>query len=242
MTKRSRTVPWRCSVKNTATRSVSWILAFPANCAAARTSQRTGDIGMFKIIAETGVAAGVRRVEAITGDNTLAWVQAQNDPAEPRRRRAGAPAADLPDRIAQVQEQVKSPGKRPGPGAQPRWPPTPATTWLPARLTEIKGIKVLARRYRAVPIPRRCAAWSISSRTSSSRRWCCWRPRPTGKISVVGGVTADLTGRIKAGDLVGFVSDPAGRQGRRPSGHGHGGGSDAAALAAAIASVRSWWG
>ena len=92
---------------------------------------RTGDIGLFKIVSEGGVAAGVRRVEAITGDNALAWVQNQNALLTQVAGMLRSTPADLPARIAQVQDQVKALEKTWSSAAS--WPPAPATTWRQRR-------------------------------------------------------------------------------------------------------------
>ena len=123
---------------------------------------RTGDIGLFKIVSEGGVAAGVRRVEAITGDNALAWVQNQNALLTQVAGMLRSTPADLPARIAQVQDQVKALEKTWSSRAA-SWPPAPATTWRPAPRSR-------SRASRSWPpasptsIPRPCAAWSTTSR------------------------------------------------------------------------------
>ncbi|SAI57377.1 alanyl-tRNA synthetase [Bordetella ansorpii] len=199
--------------------------------------QRTGDIGLFKIVAEGGVAAGVRRVEAITGDNALAWVQQQNALLV---RAAGAlrsTVADLPDRIAQVQDQIKSLEKE---LEQARGKlAASAGSDLADKAAEVKGVKLVAASLGDVdPKALRGMVDTLKDRLKSAV--VLLAAGADGKISLVGGVTADLTGRVKAGDLVGFVAGQVGGKGGGRPDMAMGGGSDLAALPAAVASVQKW--
>jgi len=199
---------------------------------------RTGDIGLFKIVAEGGVAAGVRRVEAITGDNALAWVQSQHALL---LRAAGvlrSTPADLPERIAQVQDQVRALEKD---LEQARGKlAASAGNDLAAKATEVKGVKVLAASIGDVdPKALRGMVDNLKDRLKSAVVLLA-SAGGDGKISVVGGVTADLTGRVKAGDLVGFVAGQVGGKGGGRPDMAMGGGTDAQALPAAVASVSGW--
>ena len=198
---------------------------------------RTGDIGLFKIVAEGGVAAGVRRVEAITGDNALAWVQQQNALL---LRAAGAlrsTVADLPDRIAQVQEQIKSLEKE---LEQARGKlAASAGSDLAGKAAEVKGVKLVAASLGDVdPKALRGMVDTLKDRLKSAV--VLLAAGTDGKISLVGGVTADLTGRVKAGDLVGFVAGQVGGKGGGRPDMAMGGGTDLKALPAAVASVQTW--
>ncbi len=199
--------------------------------------QRTGDIGLFKIVAEGGVAAGVRRVEAITGDNALAWVQQQNALLV---RAAGAlrsTVADLPDRIAQVQDQIKSLEKE---LEQARGKlAANAGNDLADKAAEIKSVKLVAASLGDVdPKALRGMVDALKDRLKSAV--VLLAAGADGKISLAGGVTADLTGRVKAGDLVGFVAGQVGGKGGGRPDMAMGGGTDLAALPAAVASVQKW--
>lgn len=198
---------------------------------------RTGDIGLFKIVSESGVAAGVRRVEAITGDNALAWVQQQNALLQ---RAAGAlrsTVADLPERIAQVQDQVKSLEKE---LEQARAKlAASAGSDLADKAAEVKGVKLVAASLGEVdPKALRGMVDSLKDRLKSAV--VLLAAGGDGKISLVGGVTADLTSRVKAGDLVGFVAGQVGGKGGGRPDMAMGGGTDAKALPAAVASVQKW--
>jgi alanyl-tRNA synthetase len=199
---------------------------------------RTGDIGMFKIVGETGVAAGVRRVEAITGDNTVAWVQAQTALLNRVAAALRAPAAELPDRIAQVQDQVKALEKDLD-QARSRLASSAGNDLAARQTVEIKGIKVLAAGIDSAD-PKALRGMVDQLKDKLKPAVVLLAGSADGKISVVGGVTADLTDRIKAGDLVGFVSSQLGGKGGGRPDMAMGGGSNAEALPAAIASVRQW--
>ena len=200
---------------------------------------RTGDIGLFKIVSEGGVAAGVRRVEAITGDNALAWVQ---NLAATLARAAGAlktQPAELPERIAQVQDQVRA-LERELDQARARLAAS-AGNDLAGQAIEVKGVKLLAASLGdADPKALRGMVDQLKDRLKSGV--VLLAGAAGGKISVVGGVTADLTDRIKAGDLVGYVAGRVGGKGGGRPDMAMGGGTDAAALPAAIASVPDWVG
>jgi alanyl-tRNA synthetase len=199
---------------------------------------RTGDIGLFKIVSESGVAAGVRRVEAITGDIAMGWVQQQTALWARAASLLRSAPADVPDRIVQMQEQVKALERE---VAQMRSQlAARAGNDLVSRAIELKGVKVLAAKV--------ADADSKALRGMLDQLKDKLKPAVVllaagsadGKINVVGGVTADLTDRIKAGDLVGFVSSQVGGKGGGRPDMAMGGGSNLAALPAAIASVQQW--
>ncbi len=199
---------------------------------------RTGDIGLFKIVAEGGVAAGVRRVEAITGDNALAWVQSQNALLLRAAGMLRTTPADLPERLAQVQEQLRTLEKD---LEQARGKlAASAGNDLAAKAAEVKGVKVLAASLGDIdPKALRGMVDNLKDRLKSAVVLLA-SAGGDGKISLVGGVTADLTGRVKAGDLVGFVAGQVGGKGGGRPDMAMGGGNDAQALPAAVASVQGW--
>jgi len=199
---------------------------------------RTGDIGLFKIVTEGGVAAGVRRVEAITGDNALAWVQSQNALLLRAAGMLRTTPADLPERLAQVQEQLRTLEKD---LEQARGKlAASAGNDLAAKAAEVKGVKVLAASLGDIdPKALRGMVDNLKDRLKSAVVLLA-SAGGDGKISLVGGVTADLTGRVKAGDLVGFVAGQVGGKGGGRPDMAMGGGNDAQALPAAVASVQGW--
>ncbi|MCW0210385.1 MAG: alanine--tRNA ligase [Achromobacter sp.] len=200
---------------------------------------RTGDIGLFKIVSEGGVAAGVRRIEAITGDNALAWVQNQNALLTQVAGMLRSTPADLPARIAQVQEQVKALEKDLE-QSRSKLAASAGNDLASSAAVDVKGIKVLAAGIGDVdPKALRGMVDNLKDRLKPAVVLLA-TGSADGKISVVGGVTADLTDRIKAGDLVGFVAAQVGGKGGGRPDMAMGGGTDVSALPAAIASVQKW--
>ena len=201
--------------------------------------RRTGDIGLFKVVSEGGVAAGVRRIEAITGDNALAWVQDQNALLQRAAGVLRAPAHELPERIVQVQEQLKALEKELE-QARTKLAASAGNDLAATATVEVKGIKVLAASIGDVdPKALRGMVDNLKDRLKPAVVLLA-AGSADGKISLVGGVTADLTGRIKAGDLVGFVAGQVGGKGGGRPDMAMGGGTDLAALPAAVASVQKW--
>ncbi|VFR52681.1 Alanyl-tRNA synthetase [plant metagenome] len=200
---------------------------------------RTGDIGLFKIVAEGGVAAGVRRVEAITGDNALKWVQNLNATLA---RAAGAlktQPAELPERIAQVQEQVRALEKDLE-QARAKLAASAGNDLAASAAVDLGGAKLLAAVVKDVdPKALRGMVDQIKDRLKPAVVLLA-AGGPDGKISVVGGVTSELVGRVKAGDLVGHVAGQIGGKGGGRPDMAMGGGVDLAALPAAVDSVRQW--
>ncbi|VFR34704.1 Alanyl-tRNA synthetase [plant metagenome] len=200
---------------------------------------RTGDIGLFKIVGEGGVAAGVRRVEAITGDNALKWVQNLNATLA---RAAGAlktQPAELPERIAQVQEQVRALEKDLE-QARAKLAASAGNDLAARAAVDLGGAKLLAAVVKDVdPKALRGMVDQIKDRLKPAVVLLA-AGGPDGKISVVGGVTPELVGRVKAGELVGHVAGQIGGKGGGRPDMAMGGGVDLAALPAAVDSVRQW--
>ncbi|HEY0293734.1 MAG TPA: alanine--tRNA ligase [Bordetella sp.] len=199
--------------------------------------ERTGDIGLFKIVSETGVAAGVRRVEAITGDNALHWAQGQNALLAKVAGQLRTPVAELPERIAQVQDQLKALEKDLD-QARAKLAAS-AGNDLADKAAEVKGIKLVAASLGEVD-PKALRGMVDSLKDKLKSAVVVLAAGGEGKISLAAGVTSDLTGKIKAGDLLGFVAGQVGGKGGGRPDMAMGGGTDAQALPAAIASVRKW--
>jgi alanyl-tRNA synthetase len=199
--------------------------------------ERTGDIGLFKIMSESGVAAGVRRVEAITGDNALHWAQGQNALLAKVAGQLRTPVADLSDRIAQVQDQIKALEKD---LEQARGKlAASAGNDLAGNAADIKGVKLVAASLGEVD-PKALRGMIDSLKDKLKSAVVLLAAGGEGKISLAAGVTNDLTGKIKAGDLLGFVAGQVGGKGGGRPDMAMGGGTDAKALPAAIASVQKW--
>lgn len=200
---------------------------------------RTGDIGLFKIVSEGGVAAGVRRVEAVTGANALAWVQALNATAQRAAAALKTQPAELPERIALLQDQLKAVEKdldqvRAKLASSAGNALSDQAVALPA------GVKLLVTAVQGVdPKDLRSMVDQLKDKLKSAVVLLA-ATSADGKISVVAGVTADWSGKIKAGELVGFVAGQIGGKGGGRPDMAMGGGTDAQALPAALAGVKAW--
>ena len=200
---------------------------------------RTGDIGLFKVIAEGGVAAGVRRIEAVTGANALAWVQNLNLTVQRAAAVLKTQPAELPERIVLLQDQLKAVEKeleqaRAKLASSAGNALTESAIQMPSGfkllVTEVKGVDPKDLRSMVDQLKDRLKSAVVLLATASA----------DGKISLVAGVTADLNTKIKAGELVGFVAGQIGGKGGGRPDMAMGGGSDLAALSASLASVKAW--
>jgi alanyl-tRNA synthetase len=199
---------------------------------------RTGDIGLFKIVSEGGVAAGVRRIEAVTGDNALTWVQGLNATVQKAAVALKTQPVDLVERIALVQEQVKSLEKELE-LARTKLAAS-AGSALVDKAIDVLGIKVLACEVQGIDSKElRGMVDQLKDKLRSGVVMLAARSTD-GKISVVAGVTADLTAQLKAGDLVAQVAlQLGGKGGGRPD-MAMGGGTLLEALPNALAGVSEW--
>ena len=199
--------------------------------------QRTGDIGLFKIVAESGVAAGVRRVEAVTGEGALAWVQARE--AELGRAAAAlrAQPAELTQRIAQILDNVKTLERE-----LARLKSKMASSQgddLAGQASDVGGVKVLAAAMEGADV-KTLRETLDKLKTTLKSAAIVLGSSEGGKVSLIAGVTSDLTGRIKAGELVNFVARQVGGKGGGRPDMAQAGGTEPAKLAQALASVKGW--
>ena len=198
---------------------------------------RTGDIGLFKIVAESGVAAGVRRIEAVTGDNALTLVQQQQALISEAAAAFKAPAFELPAKIAQVLDNVRSLEKE-----LARLKSKLAASQgeeLIAQAREIKGARVLAVVMEGADLTAlRETMDKLKDKLKSAA--IVLASTAEGKVTLIAGVTADLTGKVKAGELVNMVAQQVGGKGGGKPDMAQAGGSEPAKLPAALASVSGW--
>ena len=200
---------------------------------------RTGDIGLFKVVSEGGVAAGVRRIEAVTGANALAWVQALNATAQRAAAALKTQPADLPERIALLQDQLKSVEKDLE-QARAKLASSAGNALGDQAVAMAAGFKLLVTSVQGVdPKDLRSMVDQLKDKLKSAVVLLA-ATSADGKISVVAGVTADWSGKIKAGDLVGFVAGQIGGKGGGRPDMAMGGGTDAQALPGALAGVKAW--
>jgi len=199
--------------------------------------QRSGDIGLFKIVAETGVAAGVRRVEAVTGANALAWVQQLEGTVGRIAAGLRTAPADAPARLAQLLDQVRALEKEVA-ALKGRLASAQGDDLL-AMAVDVKGIKVLAARLDGADAKTlRETMDKLKDKLKSAA--IVLATVDGGKVQLAAGVTADSTARVKAGELVNFVARQVGGKGGGKPDMAMAGGTDAARLADALASVRGW--
>jgi alanyl-tRNA synthetase len=199
--------------------------------------QRTGDIGLFKVIAEGGVAAGVRRIEAVTGLSALAFVQRLDAQVADTAAALKVPAGEVVARIAQVQDTVRTLerelAKLKGKLAANRGDD------LVAQAIDVKGVKVLAATLDGADAKTlRETLDQLKNRLKSAA--IVLAVVDAGKVQLAAGVTADATGRLKAGDLVNFVAQQVGGKGGGRPDLAMAGGTDPARLPEALAGVRAW--
>ncbi len=199
--------------------------------------RRTGDIGLFKIISETGVAAGVRRVEAVTGDVALALVQDQQAMLAEAAAAFKAPLAEVPAKLAQVLDNVRS-LERELARLKAKLASAQGDDML-AQAVDVKGVKVLAALMEGADVNAlRSAVDKLRDKLKSAA--VVVASTSEGKVTLIAGITADLTGKLKAGELVNMVARQVGGKGGGRPEMAQAGGNEPEKLPAALASVAGW--
>jgi len=198
---------------------------------------RTGDIGLFKIVDQAAVGAGVRRIEARTGDGALAWIQAQEAQLHEAAAALKAPAGELTAKIGQLTENARALERElarlksrlaTGQGAD-----------LTTQAVEVKGARVLAATLDgADPKTLREAIDRLKDKLKPAA--IVLGSVADGKVSLVAGVTSELTAKVKAGELVNHVAQQVGGKGGGRPDMAQAGGNDPAKLPEALGSVRAW--
>jgi alanyl-tRNA synthetase len=199
---------------------------------------RTGDIGFFKIVAEGGVAAGIRRVEAVTGDGALAWVQAREATMAAAAAALKVPAEEIEPRVAQLMESAKAAEKEiaklRGQLAFGRLDEV-----IGAGIRTVKGVKALAMVLDGADATvMRETLDKVKDRMQSGI--AVLASVNDGKVSLIAGVTKDLTAKVKAGDLVNHVAQQVGGKGGGRPDMAQAGGTNPAALPDAMRSIEPW--
>ncbi len=198
---------------------------------------RTGDIGFFKIVAEGGVAAGIRRVEAVTGDNALAWVQAQEAALNAAAAALKAPPSELEAKIGQLIESAKA-AERELAKLKTKAAAS-AGADLAGSAIDVKGAKVLAVTLDGADVKSlRETMDKLKDKLKSAA--IVLSSVVDGRVTLIAGVTPDLTPKVKAGELVNHVAQQVGGKGGGRPDMAQAGGTDPAALPAALASVAGW--
>jgi len=198
---------------------------------------RTGDIGLFKIVAEGGIAAGVRRVEAVTGDNALAYVQSLEATVNGVAGSLKAAPDEVPVRLQSVLEQLRG-LEREVAALKGRLASSQGDELL-AKAVDLGGLKVLAARLDGADA--RSLRETMDKLKDKLKSAAIVLAAVEGdKVQLAAGVTADRTGRLKAGELVNYVAQQLGGKGGGKPDLAMAGGNDASKLGAALASVRGW--
>ena len=198
---------------------------------------RTGDIGLFKIFSESGVAAGVRRVEATTGYGALKLINAQQALITQLASDLKAPASEVINKVTQLSDHTKALEKE-----LARLKSKLASSQgddLVIQAVDIKGVKVLAATLEGADANAlRETMDKLKDKLKSAV--IVLASVNDGKVSLAAGVTADLISKIKAGELVNFVALQVGGKGGGKPDMAMAGGTDASALSKALASVANW--
>ncbi|MBM3387159.1 MAG: alanine--tRNA ligase, partial [Betaproteobacteria bacterium] len=197
----------------------------------------TGDIGLFKIVGESGVAAGVRRIEAVTGEGALAHLQTLEDTVAQAAGSLKAPSAELGKRIAQVLDQVKALEKELA-AAKGKLASAQGDE-LATQAMDIKGLKLLVAKLEGADAKTlRETMDKLKDKLKSAA--IVLATVDGDKVQIAAGVTQDAIGKVKAGELVNFVAQQVGGKGGGKPDMAMAGGTDAKALAKALASVQAW--
>ena len=199
--------------------------------------KRTGDIGLFKIVAESGVAAGVRRVEAVTGEGALALVQQQEEQLQQVADAVKSQPQEAAARIAQIMDNVKS-LERELAALKSRLASSQGDELL-AQAQDMNGVKVLSAKLDGADAAvLRETMDKLKDKLKSAV--ILLAAVSDGKVSLIAGVTVDATSRVKAGELVNFVAQQVGGKGGGRPDMAQAGGTQPEHLAKALASVPDW--
>ncbi len=199
--------------------------------------QRTGDIGLFKVVAEAGVAAGIRRIEAVTGDNALHYLQALEATVRKLAGTLKSSPADVPSRVGQVMDQVRT-LEREMVTLKGRMASSQRDELL-AKAVDVGGIQVLAARLEGADATTlRETLDKLKDKLKSAV--VVLAAVDGARVQLAAGVTSDRTQRLKAGELVNFVAQQVGGKGGGKADLAMAGGNDATHLDAALESVRGW--
>jgi len=200
---------------------------------------RTGDIGLFKIVAEAGVASGVRRIEAVTGANALAYLQSLESSMQAAAASLKASPTELQHRIGQVLDQVRSLEKEIA--ALKGKLASSQGDELMAQAVDIKGLKVLAARLEGADA--KTLRDTMDKLKDKLKTAVIVLAAVDGdKVQIAAGVTADSVGKVKAGELANFVAQQVGGKGGGKADMAMAGGTDASKLGEALKSVPAWVG
>jgi len=199
--------------------------------------ERTGDIGLFKIVSESGVSAGVRRVEAVTGGNALAYLQSLEHTVQRLAGSLRSSPDEVPARVEQVLDHVRALEKELA-ALKGRLASSQGDD-LAQRAVDVKGLKVLAARLDGSDA--KSLRETLDKLKDKLKTAVIVLAAVDGaRVQLAAGVTADSTARVKAGELVNFVAQQVGGKGGGKADLAMAGGTDASKLTEALASVAGW--
>jgi len=200
---------------------------------------RTGDIGLFKIVSESGVAAGIRRIEAVTGDNALHYLQSLEATVSAVAGTLKAAPSELEPRVQAVLDQVRALEKELA-AAKSKLASAQGDELL-GQAVDVKGIKVLVATLAGADA--KSLRETMDKLKDKLKTAAIVLAAVDGdKVQLAAGVTPDSIGKVKAGELVNFVAQQVGGKGGGKPDMAMAGGTDAKGLPAALASVQAWVG
>lgn len=200
-------------------------------------ASRTGDIGLFRIISESGTAAGVRRIEAVTGEGAIATVHADSDRLSEVAHLLKGDSNNLADKVRSVLERTRQLEKELQQLKEQAAAQESAN--LSSKAIDVNGVKLLVSELSGVE-PKMLRTMVDDLKNQLGSTIIVLATVVEGKVSLIAGVSKDVTDRVKAGELIGMVAlQVGGKGGGRPD-MAQAGGTDAAALPAALASVKGW--
>ena len=200
-------------------------------------ASRTGDIGLFRIISESGTAAGVRRIEAVTGEGAIATVHADSDRLSEVAHLLKGDSNNLADKVRSVLERTRQLEKELQQLKEQAAAQESAN--LSSKAIDVNGVKLLVSELSGVE-PKMLRTMVDDLKNQLGSTIIVLATVAEGKVSLIAGVSKDVTDRVKAGELFGMVAQQVGGKGGGRPDMAQAGGTDAAALPAALASVKGW--
>ncbi|PXH60273.1 alanine--tRNA ligase [Klebsiella variicola] len=198
---------------------------------------RTGDIGLFRITSESGTAAGVRRIEAVTGEGAIAMLHAQSDQLSDIAQLLKGDSHNLGEKVRAALERTRQLEKELQQLKEQAAAQESAN--LSSKAEEINGVKLLVSELAGVE-PKMLRTMVDDLKNQLGSTVVVLATVADGKVSLIAGVSKDVTDRVKAGELVGMVAQQVGGKGGGRPDMAQAGGTDASALPAALASVKGW--
>lgn len=198
---------------------------------------RTGDIGLFRITSESGTAAGVRRIEAVTGEGAIAMLHAQSDQLSDIAQLLKGDSHNLGEKVRAALERTRQLEKELQQLKEQAAAQESAN--LSSKAEEINGVKLLVSELAGVE-PKMLRTMVDDLKNQLGSTVVVLATVADGKVSLIAGVSKDVTDRVKAGELVGMVAQQVGGKGGGRPDMAQAGGTDASALPAALSSVKGW--